>query len=77
MKEIRISLDLQDYIFLCEKGFIFHSSKYEIPINGNNFDTLIDGKIASVSMYDITFKIALRDIGYDFIFKYLLASKIY
>lgn len=77
MKEIRISLDLQDYIFLCEKGFIFYASKYRIPINGDDFDTLIDGKIVSITMDDITFKIALRDIGYDLIFKYLLTSDIY
>lgn len=85
MDEIRILLDEGKFEELCNLGFTKYGNS-EISISQENFDQLIDGDVVSViksirtrhkSNTNVSFKIALQDIGYDRIYFYLNKSKIY
>jgi len=76
MKEIRILLTEEDFANLCKTGFV-EFQRLKIEITSEQFDELIEGKIVSTIYFGQPIKIALQDIGYNRIAKYLNTSTIY
>jgi hypothetical protein len=86
MKEIRISLNEEDFIILCQKGYVLYNNIEKIKIDEDNFDKLIEGQIITcnwvkknrfTSNENFIVKLALQDIGYNRIAKHLIDSPIY
>ena len=81
-EELRISLSEDDFIKLCQTGFVH----IIIPISKSQLDILINGDIVSLNhtfrtrhkTFEVReVKIILQDIGYGKIFKHLNNSTIY
>lgn len=80
MKEVRILLDEDKFIALCKSGFVRYNHQiegnYEIPITKEDVKVLANGEILSKPM-EKDFKIALADLGLEYIKEIIKRSPLY
>lgn len=81
VKEIRILLNESTFTSLCKMGFLQHitymSGRKDVYITKSEMVELSTGKILEKQVDDVTFKIALQDIGIDLIREIVRRSPMY